>query len=302
MGFLSWLKSKLSRRKAPPPVSFVWLLDEPKVLDQATVQRLVEQALGVSFPADEENPERFVVGEPPAIVVKLDSHMLLINQLPVPYLDNSQKAAESIDELRLRQAVMEHTAWVSADLLGEYEGELFEEGCRLIGKVAAALADHHCLALYVPHAESMVPFDAELPDKLRSDDPMSALGWSISPVINIGGDDPEMKAAVAEARRRWPEFVQAYQFRRPGQSSFSIKAPVTDGQNTEFIWIEVQSIDGDVILGDLANQPVDLKFMKEGDRVRVSLEDLNDWAYLDSEQMVGGFTSEVLQRAWMGSR
>jgi uncharacterized protein YegJ (DUF2314 family) len=37
--------------------------------------------------------------------------------------------------------------------------------------------------------------------------------------------------------------------------------------------------------------------MKLGDRVRTKLSDLNDWAYIVGEDLLGGFTVKVLTEA-----
>jgi uncharacterized protein YegJ (DUF2314 family) len=301
--FFNWLRSLFSRKKQSAPVAFVWLLDEPRNLDAPTVRRIAEQALDVTITDDPDGDVptaeagNFVVGEAPSFMLHVGDHMLLVNTFPAPYMEHPERAAEQIDELRLRKAVGEHRAWVSADLLGDYEVDAREEGLRLIGKLAAALADERCLALYLPHADQLLPYDPELPDKLRTPDPMGSLGWAVSPVVNIDGDHPAMRAAVAEAKQRWPEFVAAFRNPKPGQTNFAVKLPITDGRNTEFIWVAVTSLEGDEILGDLANRPVDLRFMKEGDRVRGRLADLNDWAWLEGQDMVGGFTSKVLMEA-----
>jgi uncharacterized protein YegJ (DUF2314 family) len=150
------------------------------------------------------------------------------------------------------------------------------------------------MALFVTSRDQCIPYGPEILDQLRSDDPLGELSWQVSPVVNISGDDPRMKAAVEEARQRWAEFVEAFQRRHPNHESFSVKLPITDGKNTEFIWVSVEAIEGDQIVGDLANEPVDLRFMKLGSRVRGSVADLNDWAYISDGEMVGGFTSRVL--------
>jgi len=298
MSFFGWLKRLFVRQPAPPPMAFVWLLDEPRMLEAITVRRVVEQALGVTFPAeDQEDATDFVVGEPPAVMVKLGDQMLLVNSFPTPYIENPARAAAEVNELRLRKIILEHRGWISADLLGDYEGEALEEGLRRIGRIAAGLADHHCLALFVPRTNQLIPYTPELLEHLRQDDPLAALGWGQSPVINISDDDPEMLAAVAEARRRWPEFVAAFGSPRPDQGHFAVKLPIKSGANTEFIWVTVASINGDEIVGDLANEPVDLPFLREGSRVRGKLSELNDWAYSQGDEMLGGFTSQVLMRA-----
>ncbi len=302
MGFFDWLKGLFGQKKQPPMHAFVWLLSEPRPMEVETLRRIVERELQVTFP-DGEDAHTFVVGEMPAFMVKLESHALLVNTFPVPYVNNPQATSKSIPELRLQKAVLEHQAWISADMLGEYEAEALTEGFRLIGKLAAALADDRCLALYAPHLNRMVPYAPELLDCLRSDDPLEALGWVQSPVINISGNDPRMVAAVADARRRWPEFVAAYESRQQSdQDHFAVKLPISDGQTTEFIWVTVAALEGDEIAGDLANQPVALRFMREGSRVRGKLADLNDWTYTDGDEMIGGFTSKVLMEAQAGKR
>lgn len=295
MGFFSWLKSLFSRTKQEGPIAFVWLLREPRTLDAATVRRVVEQTLDVEIPPEPgEDAARFVMGEPPSMMVKVDEHLLLVNCVPAPYIDRPEKAAEAVGELRLKKVIREHQAWMSVDLFGEYEGEALAEGHRIIARLAAAFADDSCMALYQSRSGRLIPYAPELLEALRSPDPLAALGWEVAPVVQISEDDPRMKAAVEEARRRWPEFVQAFQHPAPNQSNFAVKLPITDGRNTEFIWVAVTSIQEDEILGDLANEPVDLGFMKLGDRVRGKLADLNDWAYLEDGEMIGGFTSKVL--------
>src|SRR5258708_28860768 len=111
----------------------------------------------------------------------------------------------------------------------------------------------------------MRAIDEEIREALRSDDPLQSFRETVNPpLINVKEDDPGMKAAVDEARKRWPEFVDAFVNRKKDQL-FSIKAPVTDGRHTEYIWVMVEEIDGDIINGDLGNNPVDLDFMKLGD-------------------------------------
>ena len=103
-----------------------------------------------------------------------------------------------------------------------------------------------------------------------------------------------MQAAVEEARRRWPEFVTAFETRGPGQGS--VKCPITAGGNTEFIWIEVTAIENDTIYGTLANDPMDLGSLRLGSRVKASAGELNDWIYFDeADSMHGGFTIKVVE-------
>jgi uncharacterized protein YegJ (DUF2314 family) len=103
-----------------------------------------------------------------------------------------------------------------------------------------------------------------------------------------------MKAAVEEARCRWTEFVEAFENRQPDQL-FSVKAPFSQGDECEFMWLNVSAIENDTIYGELGNDPVNLEGMKEGDRLHVKLSDLNDWIYLKDGELHGGFTAKVLE-------
>jgi len=97
---------------------------------------------------------------------------------------------------------------------------------------------------------------------------------------------------VAEARRRWPEFVEA--FRAKAGENFGVKAPLTVDDDREFIWIEVVGLEPDYVHGTLGNEPVALGWLKMGDRVEVPVKDVTDWAYLRDGQPVGMFSVKVL--------
>lgn len=296
----NWIGGLFRRKRSAPPVAFVWLLEEPRALDEDTVKRVVSRALQIDFPAGPEGDDklgdfpRFVVGELPSFMVKLDEHMLLVNCFPVPYVNDPEGAARKIPEGRLRQAVGEHRAWVSADLLGDYEGEALAEGLRMIGKVAAELADERCLALVVTHTEGTFVYTPELLEALRSDDPVGSLSPGYAPVTEIAPDDPDLRRAEEEARSRWGEFEAAFRNPAPNQSIFSVKLPISDSKTTEHIWVSVESVEGGTITGTLGNQPLALQFMNEGDRVRGQVGEVEDWVYMQDGQPVGLFSVKVL--------
>jgi uncharacterized protein YegJ (DUF2314 family) len=107
-----------------------------------------------------------------------------------------------------------------------------------------------------------------------------------------------MKAAVAEAQRRWPEFVAAFEGRddHDEEAAFLVKAPFSQGESTEFMWVHVTGIEHNVVYGRLDNEPANIPRLKEGDRVRIKEEDVNDWMCLVDSKPLGGFTLKVLKR------
>jgi uncharacterized protein YegJ (DUF2314 family) len=166
---------------------------------------------------------------------------------------------------------------------------------RRIGGLLAELAGDDCLAVAAPQTGAITPYAPELLEKLRGDDPLGALSPVEPPVLQIRDDDPLMVAAVAEARRRWPEFVAAFE-RRDGEM-FSVKSEFTEGDASEFIWVEVTAIENDVVYGKLGNEPVALNKLKLGQTVRVPRAELNDWMYMKGDKIQGGFTLEALKKA-----
>ena len=113
---------------------------------------------------------------------------------------------------------------------------------------------------------------------------------------SVNDDNEQMEAAVAEARSRWPEFVALFQKRDPASDRpFIIKAPFTDREGTEFMWVSVTALDGDTIHGTLANQPHRSVDYHEGQPVAVAAVDINDWLCADdNDQPLGGWTQKVL--------
>ena len=62
------------------------------------------------------------------------------------------------------------------------------------------------------------------------------------------------------------------------------------------MWVEVTNFDGEQTVGELANEPDNIPELSQGDEVRVSLDEITDWVYWDSDNTVGGFTLAVLER------
>ena len=108
-----------------------------------------------------------------------------------------------------------------------------------------------------------------------------------------------MKEAIAEARRRWPEFVGAFVGRKMGHH-FAIKRGFASGKekdHQEFMWVQVTDIREDRIVGVLDNAPVYVKGVKAGDRVVSQATEVIDWIYKGDEDLVGNFTGPVILAA-----
>jgi uncharacterized protein YegJ (DUF2314 family) len=308
-----WLKIRAADQKQAtesnrPILSFVALLREHRHMEPIMIATAARKAWGADLSCgegEEEGADGFVVGMEISSVIRFRERMILVNYFPSPYVADPQAAAENISDLRLKSLFAEHTAWLSCDAMGEddfSDPEVVREWYRVLGPLLAELVDENCLAIFLPLTDHLFANMPETLETLRSSDPLASLQEEAPvPVIQISGDDPRMVAAVEEARRRWPEFVAALES-QTGRN-FGVKAPITYGDNTEFIWLEVTAVENDVIYGTLANEPMNLGSLKLGSRVRTSLAELNDWGYIDAAgKPQGMFTVKVLVDAQREAR
>jgi uncharacterized protein YegJ (DUF2314 family) len=252
-------------------------------------------------PLEESTP--FLVGEEAPFFCSKFPAMLTIHNFPAPYFDDPEAVAEDVHEARIRTAILEHTAWISCDLITWMDEDSDEaQADILIGQLLAEFADDNCLAVIDLLDQSVYPFiEEETEAALRSKNPRKALEeLPYDPVITVSSDDPEMLAAVQTARDRWPEFVEAFENRTDGQH-FAMKARFEENDFVEFMWVTVTAIEGELVLGVLDSDPADVRSIRCGDRVRVTLDNLNDWMYVSGdEEPIGGFTIAVLTKRQRG--
>lgn len=152
--------------------------------------------------------------------------------------------------------------------------------------------------IYLPELRRGYAVSERTAKALRASEPLRALASTVEPIVEIGPDDPELKAAEAKARERLEEFIEA--FRAGVGERHAVKVRLQEGDVSEVIWIRVLSIEGDTIRGAIANVPYRLK-LEVGDVVEATLDDVHDWAYMAEDgSIVGAFTAEVLKRKTRG--
>lgn len=289
------------RRREARMVSLVALLSEPTTFDPA----ILANVAGRVWKADlgdgtSEGADGFVASAEILHTIVHDGRIFMLHTIPQPYVEDVEEAAATIGDLRIRGLFEQHVAWFSCDAMG-IDGSASDEEVRdlyrRIGRLVAELLDERCLLLYAPEQGAGYALNEDSETALRSDDPLQALQDTLSlPVVEVAADDPAMIAAVAQARREWPRFAAALEAK--AGRNFSVKAPISGGGNTEFIWIEVTCVEGERIYGQLGNDPANLGSLKYGSKVSVPIAEINDWCYADAQgDMIGGFTVDVLLKA-----
>lgn len=111
-------------------------------------------------------------------------------------------------------------------------------------------------------------------------------------VVTLRASDPDMKAAVAAARRTLPVFLAAYRNRRG--SSYGVRIPIRDSRGlVENIWMDVDTIEGDTFTGTIGNTPANLPHLRLGSPYRAKRGIVNDWSYNIGQTIHGSYTTRV---------
>jgi uncharacterized protein YegJ (DUF2314 family) len=117
------------------------------------------------------------------------------------------------------------------------------------------------------------------------------------PIYQVPQNDPEMAAAILQAQKTLPEFIDHLKNPLPKQNFASLKArfPYDDLGNYEDIWIGNLAYDGEVFTGTIGNDPAFVTNLKFGDKVTIKPQDVSDWMIVQDGKLVGGYTILVVR-------
>jgi uncharacterized protein YegJ (DUF2314 family) len=107
-------------------------------------------------------------------------------------------------------------------------------------------------------------------------------------------DDPEMTSAKLAAQKTFDSFLQAKAAAEAGTSSFAVKVALTDGRQTEHVWVYPfrPAIGG--FEGVLKSQPMFMTDAKYGRQISFSRQQVSDWGYAKKGKRIGYRTVCVL--------
>ena len=114
------------------------------------------------------------------------------------------------------------------------------------------------------------------------------------PVKAVSSEDPEMNAAINEARANIKTFFDALMGPQDGQTSFLLKVAFTRNDQTEHLWLADLDFPRGKTRGTVANEPAikGLRFMQV---VEYDPAYITDWMYLDHGKLVGGYTTRLIR-------
>jgi len=114
-------------------------------------------------------------------------------------------------------------------------------------------------------------------------------------VIAVQAEDPEMNAAIEQARKSLPAFWARFDAPGSESSGFTLKVKLpTAHQSFEHIWVADLDRNGDTISGRIADEPQDIPGRKLGDTISFSSSQVSDWGYVSNGLLWGYFTTRVL--------
>ena len=283
---------------APPEslrlISLVLLLSEHRTIDAAAVAHAVSKAVAADIPEDA------VTVKLPSYIVKTANGRFAVNSVDEPYFADSNNLAAELKLPALADAVRNHHAWLSVDWLEKDDKADLRKIYQQIGHTIAQLVRKDTLAIYCPDTDQFHLNDSTLVGHLMSEDPLhelvpASLGVAADGKIIIGDDDPKLVAAQAEAKKHWPEFLAAFKARTKDQY-FGVKGRIQEGDQSEFLWLQVTDIDDTIVHGILDNDPADLKKIARGIDLHIPIVDVDDWLYSTGKgkaDVKGGYTLRV---------
>ena len=113
---------------------------------------------------------------------------------------------------------------------------------------------------------------------------------------HMAREEPAMRRALERARTTLDNFLKEASVPAEGTSSHALKIAVSDGKNTEYVWVTRFSSNGSTFTGHLGVGSRLVKKYKFDEKIAFDREQIVDWTYIDTknQRMVGNFTACAL--------
>ena len=118
---------------------------------------------------------------------------------------------------------------------------------------------------------------------------------SVDNVLSVDGGDVQMNAAIEIAKATFSQFDTAFKNGHIDASQFSIKVRFETQEGAEHIWTDSLTFENGAYSGIVDADAVAANNVKQGDRVKITLDNLSDWMYNDDGILRGGFTIKALR-------
>ncbi len=289
-----------------PMISLVHLRSSQRYLEPVVLAHALSDAWGIRIAGPDDDPEQadgFVAGDNPLFIVmvqKPSSAVFMVHNHDQSYFDEPGEVAGKVPNLRFAEVIRDHNAWLAVDLMRAGETALEEAAAyQMIGKAVAILADDDVMAIVYPQHNYFNLWSDDLESMLCGDEPLEALLKEVKAPVYGVPDGDLIENAITEARERWPEFVEVFQSRSPGDERFLVKARFEgDDGEVEHMWFQVFGLEPEYIHGHLINDPLHTSQLKNGSQVEVPVTDVSDWICPGpNDEPLGNFTHQAVVAA-----
>jgi uncharacterized protein YegJ (DUF2314 family) len=301
--FVRRLLGKGRAGESGPMDSVVILFDKSMAFSDSQIMDAVRRAFPLNTPKSLPNntmpPPPYAPDASPARLVPfaIDRRVfgLLFGQFQ--YTDISLRDNDPARASSTVAAFADHRSWVAVDFVtGPQPDDIYG----YLGHIAAELVTPDATLIFLPALSLAAHPSPDLVEAMRIGKWIDHLEVLLPPILHQRpADDAALAAATTEAREKFADFTEAFQ--QNNGTDFSVKFPFIEGDEIEHMWVAVESINDNQVFGTLGNQPGVISNIGEGDPVTRSLDDMEDWLYMDGQNMVGGFSVRAMLKDGNGA-
>jgi uncharacterized protein YegJ (DUF2314 family) len=212
-----------------------------------------------------------------------------------PWLEDQAQIIKETPDRQMRAMLKRVTSHLAVTIENKFkEDEDREAALDNELRLLAALADRKdTLAIYDDDSGDFNYLDTEVMEALTGEDPHSAFEIVVAPAPGTVSATPAHQSAMAEARRRWPEFAKSFRDYGEERGPYLIKATLGEAGHEEELWCELISLRPGKMQAVLRNDSQRAHLTK-GEQVDIPLAKLCDWTYPnDDGDRVGAFTVDL---------
>ena len=287
-----------AKEDEPEVLSFVLFLKQPRKLSKQGIVAAVTKAWMLT---PEAAGKLDLSRKDENFLLRHENLEFLIEATSEPWLEDQPQVIEASTDLRMKDMLRRVKGHLAISVENQFNSEDERD--------AAVTNCLHLLAAFIDFSDTLAIYDDESGDfnyvndevraTLAGDDPLTSFEIEVAPpVTQIDSNDPAMQAAIAEARRRWPEFAKNFRDYSDSRGPYLVKSGFGKAGEQEYMWSEVLEIRSGTISAILKNEPLHQPKLSLGDKVAIPLSTLGDWVYPDDEgAKIGAFTMDVVQAA-----
>ena len=113
-------------------------------------------------------------------------------------------------------------------------------------------------------------------------------------MVLVKAEDQEMNAAIQRAQSTLDDFLKVFAKPPKGATGFKLKVKISYANGKEHMWVTPFKRDGTSFVGILADEPMYVTSVKNGDVIRFTRSDISDWGYVLDGKQQGSYTVCVL--------